>query len=150
MLAIYLLWHRLMAVDLHRPAPEKVIAAALTELARPSMYAYAVGVLLGHTPPWTLDDLCELAEQRYEDLQRRRPVELPPRVDSALWVLVAQHLLSDRAALLARAAIGIPATSKIACPHFGRSARLRGAWTRHLLTQCDLASWEQPGSRWAR
>lgn len=106
MLAIYLLWHRVMAADLHRPAPEKVIAAALTELQRPSMYAFTAGILLGHTPPWSLDDLCELAEQRYDELRRRNPVELPPRLDSALWAFVAQRLLSDGARLLARAAIG--------------------------------------------
>ncbi|MGW3606392.1 hypothetical protein [Micromonospora sp. NPDC005161] len=106
MLAVYLLWHRVMAAHLHRPEPEKVIAAALTELARPGMYAFTVGVLLGRTPPWSLDDLCELAEQRYEDLQRRNPVKLPPRLDSALWALVAQELLHDGAHVLARAAIG--------------------------------------------
>lgn len=106
MLAIYLLWHRVMDAGLHRPEPEKVIKAALKELARPSMYAFAAGALLGYTPPWSLDELCELAEQRYEVLRRRKHVELPLRIDSALWVLVAQRLLSDGGLSLARAAIG--------------------------------------------
>ncbi|NJC13060.1 hypothetical protein F4558_002886 [Micromonospora profundi] len=105
MLAIYLLWHRVMATELHRPAPDAVMKAALTELKVPSMCSFTVGALLGHTPPWSLDDLCELAEQRYEELNRRQHVELPPRVDSALWALVAHRLLSDGAPTLALAAI---------------------------------------------
>jgi len=53
------------------------------------MFAFTAGVLLGHTPPWSVDDLCGLAEQRDEEMHRRQPVELPPRVD------VAQRLLDD-------------------------------------------------------
>ncbi|WP_067504313.1 hypothetical protein [Actinoplanes sp. TFC3] len=97
MLAIYLLWHRLMEAQFHRPAPDKVLTAALTELQEPSMFAFTAGVLLGSTPPWSVDDLCDLAEQRYEDMRRRQPVELPPRVDAALWTLVAQRLRDDGA-----------------------------------------------------
>lgn len=105
MLAIYLLWHRLMAAELHRAKPDVVIAAAHRELQDPSMYGFAVGTLLGSTPPWPVDDLCEMAELRYEHLQRRQPVFLPPRLDAALWALVAQRLLTDGAPALARAAI---------------------------------------------
>ncbi|WP_343448569.1 hypothetical protein [Micromonospora oryzae] len=97
MLAIYLLWHRLMEPQYHRPAPDKVLTAALTELQEPSMFAFTTGVLLGRTPPWSVDAVCDLAEQRYEDMRRRAPVELPMRVDAALWALVAQRLLDDGA-----------------------------------------------------
>ncbi|MER7169188.1 hypothetical protein ABT336_24395 [Micromonospora sp. NPDC000207] len=107
MLAIYLLWHRLLEPQYHRPAPDKTLSAALTELQKPSMFAFTTGVLLGRTPPWSVDDLCDLAEQRYEDMHRRQSVELPPRVDAALWALVAQRLLDDGAPTrLAHAAIG--------------------------------------------
>lgn len=97
MLAIYLLWHRLMEPQFHRPTPDKVLTAALAELQEPSMFAFTAGVLLGRTPPWSVDDLCDLAEQRYEDMRRPQPVELPPQVDAALWALVAQRLLDDGA-----------------------------------------------------
>lgn len=106
MLATYLLWHRFMAPELHQPSPGKTLAAAAEELEGPSLYSFAAGTLLGESPPWSVDELCELAEQRYEDLQRPRPVELPARLDSALWICTAQRLSSDGAHDLACAALG--------------------------------------------
>lgn len=85
LLAIYLLWHRLLAPELHQPAPDATLEAAVTELQRPSLYSFAVGVLLDLEPPWSIDEWCELAEQRHEDLHRSRPALFPARFDSALW-----------------------------------------------------------------
>lgn len=106
MLAIYLLWHRLLPSDVHQPASEKTMAIAVEELQRPSLYSFAAGILLGDSPPWSVDELCELAEQRYDELGSSRPVELPSRLDSALWICTAERLWSDGAHDLACAAIG--------------------------------------------
>lgn len=65
LLAMYLLWHRLLPAEVHRPTPASTMAAAMEELQRPSMYSFAAGLLLGETPLWSVDELCELAEQRY-------------------------------------------------------------------------------------
>lgn len=67
LLAMYLLWHRLLPAEVHRPTPASTMAAAMEELQRPSMYSFAAGLLLGETPLWSVDELCELAEQRYGD-----------------------------------------------------------------------------------
>ncbi|SCL43410.1 hypothetical protein GA0070615_6444 [Micromonospora aurantiaca] len=106
MLAIYLLWHRLLPSEVHQPAPEKTMAIAVEELQRPSLYSFAAGTLLGDSPPWSVDELCELAEQRYDELGNSRPVELPSRLDSALWICTAERLWTDGAHDLACAAIG--------------------------------------------
>ena len=106
MLAIYLLWHHLLPPDVHRPSPDTTLEAAWKELQRPSLYSFAVAQLLDLTPPWTVDDWCELAEQRYDNLQKRRPVELPSRLDASLWLCVAEVLQSEGARETACAAIG--------------------------------------------
>ncbi|GAA2698380.1 hypothetical protein GCM10010428_81140 [Actinosynnema pretiosum subsp. pretiosum] len=108
MLAVYFLWHQLLPPEVHQPAPEEVMATALRELQRrPNLYTFAVALLLGRDLPWSVDEVCELAEQRHEESQNSRPIELPARLDSALWVFVAQQLWSDGGYDLARAAIGM-------------------------------------------
>lgn len=105
MLAIYLLWHRLVRPEFHQPAPEATMEVALDELQSPSLYSFAVALLLESEPPWDVDEWCELAERRYEDLHTRRPVELPARFDSALWLRVAEVLQREGAQSAAQAAL---------------------------------------------
>lgn len=105
MLAVYLLWHRLLPPEVHQPAPEATLEVAIDELQRPSLYSFAVALLLDLKPPWSVDEWCELAEQRYEDLHKRRPVEFPARFDSVLWLRVAEILQSEGAWDAARAAL---------------------------------------------
>ena len=105
MLAVYLLWHRLLPPEVHQPAPDATLRFAVEELQRPSLYSFAVALLLDLDPPWSVDEWCELAEQRYEDLHRRRPADLPARFDSVLWLRVAETLQSEGAWDAARAAL---------------------------------------------
>ncbi len=105
MLAIYLLWHRLLPPEVHQPAPERVMTAALEELQRPSLYSFTASVLLDVIPPWSVDEVCELAEQRHVELQKRRHLELPSRLDSALWIYAAKRLWFDGPQDLASAAV---------------------------------------------
>ncbi|WP_431816902.1 hypothetical protein [Gordonia jacobaea] len=105
MLAVYLLWHSLLRPEFHQPAPETTIEAATDELQRPGLYSFAVAVLLDLEPLWDVDDWCELAEQRYEDLHSRRPVEFPARFDSALWLRLCEVLQVEGAQSAARAAL---------------------------------------------
>ncbi|MDR7172837.1 hypothetical protein J2W56_006603 [Nocardia kruczakiae] len=95
MLMIYLLWHRIFPSPLHRPAPQTFLTAAERELSTPSMYSFATAVLLQLDPPWTIEEICELAERRYEALHGPRPDEMPSRLDAALWVVVAQQILRE-------------------------------------------------------
>lgn len=105
-LAIYFLWHEFLPPFAHRPTPEKFVELAQRELQSPSIWSFAVCLLLGEVPPWTVEEWCELAEQRFNDLQRSMPVRLPSRIDSALWICVARCLRADDAVELARAALG--------------------------------------------
>jgi hypothetical protein len=95
MLMMYLLWHRIFPSDVHRPAPQTVLAAAERELTGPSMHSFAAALLLGLDPPWSIEEVCELAEQRYEALQGSICDEMPTRLEAALWVVVAQRLSRD-------------------------------------------------------
>lgn len=108
MLAVYLLWHRILPPEVHQPDPDATLEIAMDELQRPSLYSFAAALLLDLEPPWSVDEWCELAEQRYEDLHKRRPAEFPARFDSALWIRVAEVLQREGAwdtalAALARA-----------------------------------------------
>ncbi len=106
MLAIYLLWHRLTPPEVHQQSPDATLNAAVVELQRPSMYSFAISVLLELDPGWTMDEWCELAEDRYEELKKNRPVALPARLDSSLWLCVAQLLQSEGESRAACDAIG--------------------------------------------
>ena len=107
MLAIYLLWHRLLPVDTHRPSPHQILNLAVAELGSPSIYSFTVAVLLDVVPPWSVDEFCELAEQRHAALQGARPLELPDRVDASLWICTAQLLWVEGLHDLARAAVSM-------------------------------------------
>lgn len=106
MLAMYLLWHRLFPEEVHRPDPHNTMETAANELQGPSMFSFITGLLLGYpAPPWSVDEFCDLAEDRFADLRKRRPFDLPARVDSALWIYVADVLWQNGTHDLACAAI---------------------------------------------
>lgn len=131
MLAIYLLWHRLLPPEVHQPAPDTTLEVAMDELQRPSLYSFAVALLLDLKPPWNIDQWCELAEQRYEDLHKRRPVEFPARFDSALWLCVGEVLQGEGARHAAQAALA----RAVECTpgHEGLLSLERQATTGHAI-----------------
>jgi hypothetical protein len=95
MLAIYLLWHRVTAADLHRPDAEAILALAAEELAAPGIIAFAVSLLVGPTPDWTVEQWTELAAARVDLRRRRRHLQLPRGFDAALHVMTAERLLDE-------------------------------------------------------
>jgi hypothetical protein len=105
LLAMYYLWHRVMNSTVHQPAPEALMAVAVRELETPNVYSFAIAILLGVDTSWSVDDVCELAEDRYSELQKRRFLELPPRLDASLWLYAAHRLSSVNMDVVAHAAV---------------------------------------------
>jgi hypothetical protein len=108
LIATYVLWD-LFAPDEHKqPNAERVIAAHVKLLDAPSIYALAVGVLAGRELPWTENQLVDLVDGREASLRRatKSTVELPPRLDAAFQIELAQRAWSrhDVGAALARLA----------------------------------------------
>lgn len=105
MLASYFLWHWLTHPDLHRPSSERWMEVAVEELSGPSLESLTVAAVIGQQPPWSVDEWCDLAEDRHNDLQRRNPQPIRPAIDALLWVETARALSSDGSVLEARAAL---------------------------------------------
>ena len=95
MLAIYLLWHRVTAAELHRPNAEAILALAAEELAPPGMTGFAVSLLVGPMPEWTAQQWTELAADRIDQRRRRSHLQLPRGFDAALHVMTAERLLDE-------------------------------------------------------
>lgn len=105
MLASYFLWHELTHADLHRPDSDKWMEVAIEELSGPSLESLTVAAVIGKQPPWSVDEWCDLAEDRHEDLQGRRPQPMRPAIDALLWVETARALSLDGSVVEARAAL---------------------------------------------
>lgn len=95
MLAIYSLWHRVTAIELHRPDAEAILALAAEELAPPGMTGFAVSLLVGPTPDLTAQHWTELAAARTDQRRRRSHLQLPRGFDAALHVMTAERLLDE-------------------------------------------------------
>lgn len=105
MLASYLLWHLLTHPDLHRPDSDAWMDVAINELSGPSLESLTVAAVIGRQPPWSVDEWCDLAEDRHDDLQRRRPQPIRPAIDALLWIETARALSVDGSVVEARAAL---------------------------------------------
>lgn len=105
MLASYFLWHWLTHPDLHRPDSEAWMEVAIKELDGPSLESLTVAAVIGQQPPWSVDEWCDLAEDRHDDLQRRKPQPIRPAIDALLWVETARALSSDGSVVEAHAAL---------------------------------------------
>ena len=95
MVALYALWHRIMASDLHRPNAEVLIDRFASDLDEPSIESFVVRLLLDGPLDWTADDLTALVSARRSDLERGRGQELPHRLDAALMLLAVKALWED-------------------------------------------------------
>lgn len=95
MVAIYILWHRVMTTDVHRPRAAEIIDRFATELEAPSVEAFAVRLLLGADIDWTTDQFDELADERRRNLERGRGQPLPPRFDTALEIAASRLSWDD-------------------------------------------------------
>lgn len=95
MVAIYVLWHQLMAPEYHRPDAERALAAHRGVLKEPSLPAFAVALLLGQLPEWNADSWADLADERRAARARPSQIELPARFDAALQALAAVQALEE-------------------------------------------------------
>jgi hypothetical protein len=92
MIAMYTLWHQLLAPEHHRPQAPAVLEAHQELLSAPSVPAFVVGLVSDEFPGWTAADWHRLAvERRNQRFAGGGEIELPPRVDAALQVAAAEH-----------------------------------------------------------
>lgn len=94
MIALYALWHRIMAPQLHRPNADALIDRFGSDLDEPSIESFVVRLLLDGPLDWTPDDTAALVSARRRDLERGRGLQLARRLDTAL-VLHAAKVLWD-------------------------------------------------------
>jgi hypothetical protein len=98
MVAIFVLWHRVLVKDEHRPNAEAFLTRHGYLLNTPSMAAFVVGVLTNGLPDWSTDDWIAVAGQRRADRQREKTPSFPASLDAALEVSAAERLISERPA----------------------------------------------------
>jgi hypothetical protein len=92
MLAIYALWHSVLAPSEHRPQAAKFLAKHGHLLQRLEAPSFVVGLLTDQMPDWTDDQLHTLATQRRAEREKRGHLELPVGFDAALQAVAAERL----------------------------------------------------------
>ncbi len=109
MVAIYALWHRMLAPSDHRPSAATLLAKHEHLLQRAEVPSFVAGLLSGQLPEWTDDQWYTLATDRRAQRSRRRHLELPAGFDAALQVMAAERLMeaerTEEAWTLARFAV---------------------------------------------
>jgi hypothetical protein len=109
LVAIYALWHRIVAPALRRPGANELLADHDAELATPSVTAFAVGLLTDALPDWTAEQYLGVAVTRYEERRKKKPRPLPQAVDASLMVIAAEKCaeagMAEQASTLASWAI---------------------------------------------
>jgi hypothetical protein len=107
LLALYLLWHRLVPPEFHRPSPDAILDRFLADFDEsPNITTFAVGLILDIEVPWTIDELEDLVAERVNDLSRGRGQPLPVLFDAALHLTLARELWKDGRAEDALRAVG--------------------------------------------
>ena len=93
LLATYQLWDGAVEASLRRRQSESVLSRFGALLEHPTIYSYAIALLLGRQPPGLDDELESLVDQRGVELRRRGKsfLELPPRLDAAFELDLAQR-----------------------------------------------------------
>lgn len=109
MVAIYTLWHHVLAPSDHRPRGASILAEHEHLLQQAEVPSFVVGFFSGQLPDWTDDQWLALASARRADRTERRHLELPAGFDAALQVMAAERLTEagriDEARTLARFAV---------------------------------------------
>jgi len=108
LIAAYMLWHRLVVPDLKLLNHEAILDKFHTDLEGPHIETLVLSVLFNVTHTWSRADLFALAGRRLEQLrQRKTPLELPARFDSAIQLVVADAHWTDGDRQQARSAIAV-------------------------------------------
>ncbi|HET7691255.1 MAG TPA: hypothetical protein VFK41_12790 [Nocardioidaceae bacterium] len=96
MIAIYWMWHRLMAPQEHRPEAQEFLEKHSINLDPPSIITFLASNASGAgLPDWTTDEYLALAEARHADRSRRRHFRMPAQFDAALHLETADLLEAD-------------------------------------------------------
>ncbi|WP_062303805.1 hypothetical protein [Demequina subtropica] len=93
MIATYVLWQLVMRPEHRRDDPGGLCEKFAPLLNEPSIYSAAVGILTGNDLPWGDDELAALVDNREKSLRStsNSTLELPPRLDAALQLELAQR-----------------------------------------------------------
>ncbi len=109
MVAIYALWHRVLAPNNHRQGAADFLGKYEDLLRQPEMPSFVVRLLSGETPEWTDEQWHTLATERRMQRSERQHLELPSSVDAALQVMAAAQMKDagrlDKARKFARFAV---------------------------------------------
>jgi len=107
LVAVYLLWHSVMAPEHHRPGADAFLARYRRLLDEPTMTGFVLHAFRADDPePWPVDDLVALADQRLTQRRRGKGQPLPAVFDAALHASAALALAAggDRDRALSAAA----------------------------------------------
>jgi hypothetical protein len=94
MVAIYALWHSVVAQSDRRADATGVLAQHEHLLQKVEVSSFVVGLLSEQMPQWTDDEWHRLATGRRAERLRPTHVELPASVDAALQVMTAERLMA--------------------------------------------------------
>jgi hypothetical protein len=89
MVAIYALWHRVLAPDDHRPEANDFLVKYEDLLSQSEMPSFVVGLLTSEMPEWTDEQWRQLATTRRAQRSEAQHLELPSSVDAALQAMAA-------------------------------------------------------------
>lgn len=92
LVAVYLLWHAVMAPEYHRPSAAAFLDRYERLLEAPTMTAFVLRALEAEPKPWPADDLAALAAQRLDQRRRGKAQPLPVVFDAALHLTAATAL----------------------------------------------------------
>lgn len=92
LVALYRLWHHLLAPGAHRPGKDRVLARFGPDLDAPSAAAFAVTLLIDDDPPWPTAGLEDFVAARQHQLRSGSAAPLPVRIDAALLLCLARRL----------------------------------------------------------
>jgi len=92
MVAIYALWHRVVAPEHQRPTAPSFLGKYEAILRPPGMPAFATRLLLGEVPSWTASQWQALAIARWATRSMPSQQQLPAPIDAALHIFAADEL----------------------------------------------------------
>lgn len=118
LIAIYCLWHAILAEEYHQPSAASYLEGYRPELEVPSIQAFLVATVLGRNPPWTTAAFQKLAQDRLEDRTKGKAEPLPAVFDAALAAAVAMRLSTEvqrdeAAETLSRAVEELPGNARL-------------------------------------